>query len=182
MNDSGGEPERARAYQKYKKVLIGVCLVALFLVSAELLFFKFHLSNPLPDDIKQQITYKAVYPSAKTGSLNQPGYQYQAGQKTLTFTVHSAEADLAFTEQPAPSNLGSGNQIYFPAIGLHPYAQFQSKLGPVALAKFYQSGDLKPTGQSAVLVSQGTLVIIHSGKDLTNEQWKNLANSLNIGK
>jgi hypothetical protein len=63
---------------------------------------------------------------------------------------------------------------------IHPYAQFKSNLGQVALTKFWQSGNLKPEGQSAVLASNGTFLIAHSERNLTNTQWKGLFESLKI--
>jgi hypothetical protein len=67
-------------------------------------------------------------------------------------------------------------------LGIHPYAQFKSNLGQVALTKFWQSGNLKPVGQSAVLAGSGTFLIAHSEKNLANNQWKELFNSIKITK
>ncbi len=182
--DFGPKPEHEHSVKpkpKNKKPVSIASLTLLLIVGGILIFSLTNNKNPLPRDIKNQISYKAVYPTAKTGTVKS-GYQYQANQKTLSFTVKSPNTKLVFTEQPAPQALGSGNQIYYQALGLHPYAQFQSKLGPVALVKYYQSGNLAPFGQSAVLVAHGTLIFIHSEKNLTNDQWKDLINSLNITK
>jgi hypothetical protein len=136
-------------------------------------------SNPLPSNIKKQITYKALYP-AQTSKIKPTTYQYISDQKTLSFTINNKGDDIVFTEQPAPDSLATNGQVYYPALGLHPYAQFQSKLGPVALAKFYKSGNLSPVGESGILATHGTLLIAHSEKLLTNAEWKDLFDSLQI--
>src|SRR5206468_9340235 len=117
-----------------------------------------------------------------SGQLGATGYQYQAGQKALTFSLNKGGTNIVFSEQPAPSSVGNGSQVYYQALGLHPYAQFASKLGPVALAKFYNPGTLSYLGQTAVMAAAGTLVTAHPDKDLTNAQWKGLFDSLKITK
>ncbi len=134
--------------------------------------------NPLPATIKNQISFKVVYPSHSPAKIDTSSYNYQSGQNALTFNTTFANTKVVFTEQPAPSTLGSGSDVYYQAIGLHPYAQFKTSLGTVALAKFWESETLKPQGQSAILATKGTLVIAHSDQDLTNQQWKSLFDSL----
>lgn len=93
-----------------------------------------------------------------------------------------AGTNLVVSQQPAPESLGLNDQPYYPAIGIHPYAQFKTSLGTVALTKFWQSATLTPTGQSAILASQGTMLVAHSENSLTNQQWKSLFDSLKITK
>jgi hypothetical protein len=154
---------------------------AVFGIIFGFLLFAWHgPNNPLPSEIKDQVSYKVIYPG--TGKINKASYKYQSVDNTLVFNVNDGDNQVVFTQQPAPSNLGSDGQVYYPALGLHPYAQFKSSLGQVALAKFWQSGTLKPIGQSAVLASKGTLLIAHSEKDMSNSQWKAMFDSLKITK
>lgn len=136
-------------------------------------------ASPVPDGIEKQLAYKVIYPS-DTKQIKPGSFSYVSQQHTLTFNVDSANDQIVFAEQPAPSNLGSNGQVYFQAIGLHPYAQFESTLGLVALARFYQTGSLDVAGESAVLASHGTLVIAHSSTQLGNDVWKNLFDSLKL--
>jgi hypothetical protein len=181
MLDFGTKTEpRAKTKTRSKKLLF---IPALIFILAGCIFLLAHkqAKNPLPPAIKSRISYRFVYP-AKTNSISQVSYKYQADQSVLTFSSHAEGTKVVFIEQPAPASLGAGNQIYFPAIGIHPYAQFQSKLGPVALTKFYKPNTLDPAGQTGILAAHGTLVIAHPDKDLSNDQWKNLFNSLTISK
>jgi hypothetical protein len=138
-------------------------------------------ANPLPDNLKNQISFKIIYPE-NTGHIDESSFLYKTESKVLSFSVKKEDKKIVFTEQTAPENVGDGNQVSFQAIGLHPYANFQSKLGPVALAKFWESKNLDPYGQSAFLVSNGTLLNAHSDKDLTNAEWKDLINSLKVSQ
>ncbi len=164
-----------------KKLLISVAIVLIFAAGAFFLISRLSNKNPLPTSIKSGISYKVIYPS-KTAQIDISSYQYQPSDKTLTFKVNASGKAIIFTEQPAPATLGSGSQVYYPALGIHPYAQFQTDLGPVALTKFYQSGTLELAGQAAVLASGGTLLFANSKQSLSNDEWKNLFDSLKISK
>lgn len=164
-----------------KKFIVWVVLVLIVIGLVLLFFLNFTSKNPVPANIKNQVSYKIIYPS-KASQIDASSYQYQAGQKALSFSVNSEGNKVVFTEQPAPDAIGEGSNANYSAIGIHPYAQFQTKLGQVALTKFYESGTLKSAGQSALLASDGTLLIAHSSQNITNEQWKNLLDSLKISR
>jgi hypothetical protein len=164
-----------------KKVAL-ILLAILILAGAETVFYiRQSNKNPLPSNIKNQVSYKVIYPS-ETKKINTSSYNYQKDKKILSFNLQKNNNSIVFTEQPAPDNLGSGKDVYYPALGIHPYAQFKIGLGNVALTKFWQSSTLKPEGQSGVLASSGTFLIAHSEKSLTNAEWKNLFESLKITK
>jgi hypothetical protein len=161
-----------------KKAVVLTLLVIILVSAATALYLTKNNSNPIPTDIKNKADFKVIYPS-KTSQIDKSSYQYQDEQNTLTFNVIK-DGDKII--QPAPDNLGSDSQPYYPALGIHPYAQFKTSLGQVALTKFWQSQTLKPAGQSAVLASGGTLLIANSQKNLSNAEWKNLFESLKIAK
>jgi hypothetical protein len=168
---------------KKKKLPIKAGLVFLvLLILAGTYYYLQSNKNPLPADIKQQVDFKVIYPSSSNGSLDSSGYVYQPTEKTLNYNLINSGNKIVFTEQLAPNSVGSGNQVYYAALGIHPYAQFESKLGPVALTKFYKAGSLTSQGQSGILVAQGTLLIAHPDKNLTNDQWKRLFDSLKIAQ
>jgi hypothetical protein len=155
-----------------KKNLLGGLLI-LFIIAGGVVFYLTQSNkSPLPMDLKDHVSFKVIYPASQQAQIDKNSFVYQSKQKVLTFNVNFADAKIAYNEQEAPEALGSETQAYYPALGIHPYAQFKSNLGQVALTKFWQSGNLKPVGQSAVLASGGTFLIAHSEKDLTNSQWK----------
>jgi hypothetical protein len=136
--------------------------------------------TPVPDNIKNQASFKVIYPSSHVAQIDTSSFLYQEKEKALSFSANFAGTKIVFTEQNAPESLGSDTQAYYPALGIHPYAQFKTKLGQVALTKFWQSATLKPQGQSAVLASSNTFLIAHASKDLTNQQWKELFETVKI--
>lgn len=164
-----------------KRTLAGFLLVVILCLAGAFFFTK-NLDDPLPASIKKQASFKIVYPSKSVATISRSSYNYQQQQQVLAFSTVYQGANVAFSEQPAPSSLGTGSQVYYPALGIHPYAQFKTNLGPVALTKFWQSGNLQPEGQAAVLVSGGTLTIAHTDKSLTNQQWKDLFDNLKIAR
>jgi uncharacterized protein YxeA len=163
-----------------KKVLV-LLLVLIVAVLGGVYYSRQTDKNPLPDNIRGVVSYKVIYPSS-TKQIDAKSFNYQTDKKTLSFKVNTKTGNVVFTEQAAPDALGSDTQAYYPALGIHPYAQFKISLGQVALTKFWQSGNLKPAGQSAVLASGGTFLIAHSEKNLTNNQWKELFKSAKITK
>jgi uncharacterized protein YxeA len=166
-----------------QKKILAVIIVLLLCATVGLFFYlKQSSKNPLPDDLKTHVSFKVIYPSSRKAQIDKNSFVYQAKQKVLTFNVLFEGNKVEYSEQEAPAELGSETQAYYPALGIHPYAQFKSNLGQIALTKFWQSGNLKPVGQSAVIASEGTFLIAHSEKNLTNNQWKDLFKSLKITK
>jgi len=167
---------------KLSKKAAATIVAVLVLIAAGIIFYLEQANrDPLPPNLKKQVTYKIAYPS-KISQIDTGSYQYQADKQVLNFNVATDDSTVVFTEQPAPSALGSDTQAYYPALGIHPYAQFQTKLGLVVLTRFWQAGNFKPVGQSAILATHGTFLIAHSEKNLTNAEWKDLFESLKLAK
>lgn len=162
-----------------KSVITGVLLL-LVLLSTFFYLAKQSYSNPLPEEIKKSLDRKAIYPSSKTAQISYDSYQFDQANKVLSFKAEAYGANIVFSQQPAPDSLSSGDQVYYPALGIRPYAQFQSKLGPVALTRFWKSNNLEPSGQTAVMAVEGILLLAHPDKDLSNDQWKQLFDALKI--
>jgi hypothetical protein len=165
-----------------KKAVLAVLLFLIIAGAGTLFYVTKKSKSPLPSDIKEHVSFKIIYPSTHSAHIDKNSFVYQAKQKVLTFNVEFAGTKIAYSEQAVPDNLGSDTQAYYPALGIHPYAQFKSNIGQVALTKFWQSGSLKPEGQSAVIASNDTFLIAHSNKSLSNTQWKDLFQNLKINK
>ncbi len=163
-------------------------IVFLVVTAAALVLYILAASSgsPIPKTVSQQANFKTVYPSDdKIVQGGKSGYQFQSEQKAIVFKVNYQGAMMSVTEQTAPPNLASDTGVYFSALGLHPVAQFDSKLGPVAILNFYKNKTLEPAGQSGLLVANKTMVIanpIDAKTRLSNEQWKNFFDSLKQAK
>jgi hypothetical protein len=169
-----------RTELKLSKKLIFTLAILVLLAIGIFLYSKHNQKTPLPPDLKRHVNFKVIYPRTTRVKIEPTSYVYRSQQKILTYKASYGGTTVVFTQQPAPPNIGTDTQAYYPALGVHPYAQFTTDLGQVALTKFYQSGNLKLFSQSAVMVSQGTLLTASSEKPLTNEQWKELFSSLKI--
>jgi hypothetical protein len=172
---------RLNIHKKLSKIFFASSLLLLMAAGGWLFYIHQSSKNPLPDSIKQQAGFKLVYP-ASNAQINPNSYNYQSNQKVLSFSANYSGSNIVFSEQQVPNSLGTDTQDYYPTLGLHPYAQFKTGLGVVALTKFWLSGSLKPAGESGIMVSSGTLLTAHTSKLLTNQQWKDLFDSLKITK
>lgn len=167
--------------RKYALIMFAIGL-ALIGASLALLFFNAQKVQ-IPKAITSQLNYKAIYPSSNGSAPVPTDYVYKADENSLTFSTTSPSGvKITIVEQPAPDSLGSDGQVYYPALGIHPYAQFQSKIGPVALTKFWLTGSLEPLGQTAILAAQGTMLVARPEKNLTNAEWKDFFDTLRIAK
>ena len=162
---------------------IAILVLSLIAAGLALLFFQHHDISPIPPNIKKQLSFQAVYPASPASvAIDSNSYNYQAESQALTFKVQFQTVDIILTEQPLPDNFAAGSQIYYQSLGLHPYAQFQAKVGPAALLKFYKSGSLEAQGQTAIMTANKTLILAHPSKDLTNDDWKVFLNSLRLSR
>lgn len=168
-----------------KKVYLAIiAFIVLTTLSSYAIHNRATAKNPFPLAIRNQVTFKIIYPSPaqSAAQIDRTSYDYLAEQKVLTYKLNFSGLELIVSQQPAPISLGTDDQAYYPALGIHPYAQFKTKLGQVALTKFWESSTLKPNGQSGILLTKGTLVTVHTADTLTNEQWKSLFDTLKIAK
>lgn len=163
-----------------RKFLWALLLGGLFALIFWFVFNKLTDNNPLPASIQKQLEYPVAYPDADTIDL--ATVQYQSTEKTLSYVAKIEGEEVVVTQQPSAESLADGSQILFQALGLRPYAQFQSKHGPVALAKFYETATLAPKGQSAVLTFKKTLLVAtpKDNKELSNQQWKDFFDNLKV--
>ena len=166
--------------QRKKKNIIKFIFIFLASLAVVLIYLSQITPNPLPEAIRNQVTFRVFYPVSRLVKVDSSSYQYDADRKILTFTADFGGHSMSFNEQLTPDALGSDSQPYYQAIGIHLNAQFKVSLGQVALTKFWQSGTLTPNGQSALLSAKGTLLTVHYAKTLSNQDWKTLFETLKI--
>ena len=139
--------------------------------------------NPVPTDIKKQLSFRTIYPQSPEIKVDTSSFNYQTDQKTLTFTVEYKGNDIVLTERQAPNGLTEAQN--YQSIGVHPYSQIQTRLGLVALTRAYiVEKTYEKQGQLAVLAAKGTLLIATrtGDKELSDNDWLNLFNSMKVYK
>jgi hypothetical protein len=111
--------------------------------------------------------------TVKTGSI-----KYDAGTQVLTYIIADAGVPITISEQSTPQAFIDIPQSYATLINsLNNYASFDSLQGTVALTYPKELNGQ----QSAVMNTKGTLMFAHpTNGSLSENQWKNLFNSLEV--
>lgn len=160
-------------------VLTAVVLGLLFgvAVSGVLAFSQ----SPIPQDIRKSATFDLYYPSANHDSwqLKKGSVTYNAQSRNVIMTLENNDKSnsIIFSQQATPDTFSDMPNYYQKLLDtLHQYEEFDSGIGKVTLTR---PDELKG-GQSAVVNTKSTLIFAHPTKDLTNVEWANLFNKLEI--
>ncbi|SRR6266540_4081408 len=129
-------------------------------------------ASPLPAAISKQVRF-AIYFPGKPWIVAPDEASYQNG--VLRFGSQQAGKQLVFTEQTTPPVFSEVPQ-YFPALlaKMNQYASFGSASGTVYLTK---PTELKG-GQTAVVENAGTLLFVRPGRDLSDNEWRQLFSTM----
>jgi len=136
-------------------------------------------SSLVPPDIKKQLSFNAIYPGSSTDTQISPAsFSYQPSQNSLAISLKYQGQSIILSEQKAPDSVLANTDAANQQLGVHPYAQFQSRLGLVSLTKLFQGKTYSAQGQLGVLVAKGTLILAHSATNLSTNQWEGFFNNL----
>ncbi len=174
-----------------RRPLIIISATVLLLTGGWLSYNYWPRKSPLPAEVKRQLNFQVVSPT--TGKADPASFNYQPAAGALFFKLSYQGKGLVVTEQAVPLAANKGVEDYAKALNIKPTNQFNSKLGPAAVADVYaeqhpmvnagagpQPVVAVPLGQAGILVTSGTLVIVRpdNGQKLTIDQWQKLFNSL----
>jgi hypothetical protein len=137
-------------------------------------------SSPIPKDINQKISHSIFVPAQSSGwRLDKTATSYNNDTGVLNTYLLSRNNRITMTQQNTPQTF-KDVPTYYPALlnKLHEYSEIQTSNGTVGLTK---PDELKG-GQSAVANISDTLMFLHPDHDLTDQQWKQLFNNLDIVK
>lgn len=131
----------------------------------------------LPTTIKQKLAMPALTPvsQADNYTLNQDSIKYDDKEKLLSYTLASSDNSITVTEQPYPDVL-----IYDKLTGaIGQYSQVDTTAGKVTLGRPKDGGG----AQVAVLnYNNQTLIFAKPQKDLSDDQWRLVFNTLEVVK
>ncbi len=137
--------------------------------------------SPVPVSVSSQLDFVVIYPKGR--DIKEDSWEYITAEETLSYTVNIGDNPVVFTLQKVPLVYADDAAAYDRFIGsLKPSINFKVPLGTVSIVNFISAGDFKPEGKSGILKSNGTLLIAHPEKDLTDNQWQNLFKSLTLNK
>jgi len=156
---------------------VGLGLVFGVVVSVVLAFSH----SPIPLDIRKSATFDLYYPSANIDGwqIKKGSATYNAQSRNVIMTLENADKSnsIVLSQQATPDAFTDIPNYYQKLLDtLHQYNEFDSGIGKVTLTR---PDELKG-GQSAVANTKTTLIFAHPAKDLTNAEWANLFNKLEI--
>jgi hypothetical protein len=137
-------------------------------------------SSPVPANIKHQINFRVIYP--KKYPIDTNSWKYLSSEKTLSFNAVINNNSVTITEQKAPLAYQNDKAAYNRFIGsLRPSANFDSPLGSVALTNFVTASDYQTVGATGILNAKGTMLLAHPTNNISEDDWRNLFNSMKVG-
>lgn len=134
----------------------------------------------IPPRIKKQISFVILLPQGdQSVKIDRASFKYDSNLKVLTFVVTCFGIKNTVSEEAAPDAFNDIPGYYDKLIEtLNGYSTFGTVIGNVSLTRPVEfHGD-----QSAVLNAKGTLLFAHPVKDLSDSQWREFFNSLNVIK
>jgi len=138
-----------------------------------------HRNQIIPHAIKKQLSVVTLIPKGNQFIVDKTSFKYEPSAKALTFVVSSFGVKNIISEQVTPDSINDIPQ-YLDKLteSLNAYTSFDSVVGKVYLTRPKElSGE-----QSAVMNTKGVLLFAHPVKDLTDDQWRQFFNSLEIIK
>lgn len=151
-----------------------VIVLALALVIAGVLFWR-SSQPPIPKNIKQQTNFLLYYPSPQSAKIDKATIKYDTSNKLVSFVANQeAGAKFVFSMQASPVEFSEVPESYNKYIErLSMTTSFDSTQGKVDITN--PEGQ---TGQTAVMNSKGTLLFVTANKQLSEDEWHSLFNTL----
>lgn len=112
--------------------------------------------------------------------VDEKSLHFDPSSSTITFKLINKKEhnELMFTEQAVPESFAVAPQAFDQQVaGLRQVTKIDSINGTVALTRPFENG-----GVTAIMRSQGTIVYVFSGKELDNNTWLGIFNSLELYK
>ncbi|HXH27155.1 MAG TPA: hypothetical protein VNG90_04620 [Candidatus Acidoferrum sp.] len=136
-----------------------------------------HPGSRIPKGIKQQVSFTILYPIDRAISLD--NWKYLSSQHGLSFIAHDDNFSVTFTEQAVPLAFQNDMAAYNRFIGgLRPSANFKTSLGTVSLVTFVTAHDFQVAGQAGILNADGTLLLAHPDRTLSDDEWRSVFDAL----
>ena len=131
----------------------------------------------IPKNIQSEVTSVIFVPNSPQ-VVNQKGTaKYNGNLKLLSYKANVFGVNAVISEQPTPETFTDIPQVYQKVLdSWNDYEDFNVPQGTVYLTR--------PGGKNAteagVMNSKGTLLFVKPDKDLTDTQWRQLFNSIEV--
>lgn len=154
-----------------------VAIIAVLLLAAAGYWFFLRAQPPIPLAVTSQASFAVFYPADRhILSVKKGSALYDRTTGTLRFAASAPDGlQVSFSEQATPGSFVDVPQVYSSLLAsLQNYSSFDSINGSVALTLPKEFNG----GQSAVMNSKGTLLFARPSRNLTEDQWRRIFNSL----
>ena len=156
-------------------MLLGLSAVIVIIVIAILFWPRPFIS----DKIKNEVTSPIFVPSGQQVQNKKATVKFDDKLKLLSFQSTIYSVNFTISEQPTPESFTDIPQVYQKVLASwKQYGQFDTAVGTVYLTRpGNQNGR-----QVGVLNAKGTLTFVKADKDLSDDQWRQTFNNLDIVK
>ena len=163
----------------HKPAYVALSLIAIMALATGA-FLYIRSQSTIPAQIKQQLDFLVFLPQENQSfRIDHKSFKYDANLKVFSVVVTSFNIKNTISEQPTPDAFNDVPGYYDKLTQtLNLYESFDSNLGKVYLTRPKELNGK----QSAVMSTKGTLMFASSDKDLTDSQWRQFFNSLNVVK
>ncbi len=133
----------------------------------------------MPANIKERASFVIIYP--KGYSIDSKSWKYLTDTSSVEFTAKRDGYSVVFTEEKTPLEYQDDVAAYNRFIGsLRPRANFDVPLGSVSIANFVTAASYEIVGETGILNAKGTLLLAHPDTQISDDQWRNLFESLKV--
>jgi len=162
-----------------KYIIVFAVIIVVGMLGAGGFYWYTQNTSPIPQDIKKQISYIVYYPNNSSDwVVDKSTIRLETSDKVLNFVMKNGGNQVAFAEQATPDLLGDPTGYAKLLEKMQEYSSFGSVAGKVSLTR---PQELK-TGQVAVDNNNGTVIFATSTRDMADDEWRKIFNSLEVVK
>lgn len=162
-----------------KKIALSFILAGVLIIAMSAVCFALWPKPALPSSITRQINFTIFMPNAETVSIDKPSIKYDSSLKLLSYNINTLNTRAVVSMQPTPESFTDIPEVYKKIVTtMNEEFKFENDLGTIYITR---PSDLKGK-QAAVVNAKGTLLFIKPDADLTQDQWRQLFNSLDVEK
>lgn len=140
-------------------------------------------TSPIPADIRNQLTFSPFVISEKYTTYKTGNYRFTAAEnntKILSYVITTPDTTVSLSEYPLPSEFTDIPEYKdrFLTNVINQYATVSSSNGTIYLGRS-ATPDKKQLG---VMLERGLLLFMNPDRDMTEQQWRELGERLDIYK
>lgn len=155
----------------------------LIVVGASVYWYVIRSTNPIPPQIKSQLTFSPFVLPSSTKDYSATDYKFTTAEdkvQILSYLIHAESVTISVSEYPQPqefTEIPEYRDRFLNNVAKQ-YDTVQTANGTIYLGRLERQNDK----QLGILIEKGLLVFMSPDKKLDPSQWRNLGNRLEIQK